>query len=403
MKIFRDKTIILAVTGSIAAYKAAPLASRLQQFGAEVHVVMTRAATHFIGPMTFESLTHRTVVKDVLALGMGSEILHVALAKRAHLVLIAPATANTIAKLAHGFADDAVSAIALATRAPIMIAPAMETGMWENPATQENLATLRARGVTVVEPGSGHLASGSEGIGRLAEMGQILATARTLLARSGSLSGRHVVITAGGTREPIDPVRVITNRSSGRMGLALAEEALERGARVSYISASENRETPLGAEVAFVGTTEELCAAVLQTARGADMLIMAAAPADFRAADVGRAKIKKDNSERLVLGLTRNQDILESVALMREQEPESAPRIVVGFAAETENLIQNARQKLETKRLNMIIANPVPQTFGSDRIQAVVLESDGQVIELEPMSKERLAEVVFDRIESMLD
>jgi phosphopantothenoylcysteine decarboxylase / phosphopantothenate---cysteine ligase len=402
MKIFREKTIILGVSGSIAAYKAASLASRLQQDGAQVHVVMTTAATHFVGPMTFESLTHREVVKDVLAMGMGSEIMHVALANRADLMLIAPATANTIARLAHGFADDPISAIALATHAPILVAPAMETGMWEALATQDNLATLRARGITIVEPASGHLASGSEGKGRLAEIPQILSAARTRLAAAGSLAGTHVIITAGGTREPIDPVRVLTNLSSGRMGLALADEALERGARVSYITASENGELPLGAQVMHVGTTEEMCAAVLEVARGADMLIMAAAPADFRAAQAASAKIKKDKSERLVVEFIRNPDILERVARLREREPGAAPRMVVGFAAETEDLIQNARQKLESKRLDMIVANPVPQTFASDRIEAVLLQARGEIIELEPMTKERLAQVVFDRIESAL-
>jgi phosphopantothenoylcysteine decarboxylase/phosphopantothenate--cysteine ligase len=305
--------------------------------------------------------------------------------------------------LAHGFADDAVSAIALATRAPIVIAPAMETGMWENPATKQNVTSLRARGVTVVEPGSGHLASGWEGKGRLAEVDEILAAARTVLARTGSLSGCHIVITAGGTQEPIDPVRVITNRSSGRMGLALSEEALERGARVSFISAAVSGEMPKGADTTLVGTTEEMCSAVLQIARGADVLIMAAAPADFRASNIAGAKIKKDKSERLVLELTRTQDILETVALLRVQEPDSAPRVVVGFAAETENLIQNARHKLESKRLDLIVANPVPQTFGSEMVEAALLHAGGEIFELEPMSKERLAQIIFDRIETLFN
>ena len=402
MKILRGKNLVLAVTGSIAAYKAAALASELYQAGAHVQVVMTKAATHFVGPLTFESLTHRPVVEDVLALGTDSEIEHVSLAKQADLMLIAPATANTIAKLAHGFADDPVSAIALATRAPILLAPAMETGMWENSATQQNLAVLRGRGVIVVEPESGHLASGAAGRGRLAEVEVILATARTVLASSGPLSGCHIVVTAGGTQEPIDPVRVITNRSSGRMGLALAEEALERGARVSFISASERGEMPLGADITFVRTAEEMCAAVLQIARGAHALIMAAAPADFRPVEVAKAKIKKDKNERLSIDLTRNPDILESVAHLRDQEPGIAPRVVVGFAAESENLIQNARQKLETKRLDLIVANPVPQTFGSERIEASLLQANEEIVELEPMGKERLAEVIFDRIEALL-
>jgi phosphopantothenoylcysteine decarboxylase/phosphopantothenate--cysteine ligase len=402
MKIFREKTILLAVTGSIAAYKAAALASQLCQAGAHVQVAMTHAATHFVGPLTFESLTHRPVVQDVLALGADSEIEHVALAKRADLLLIAPATANTIAKLAHGLADDAVSAIALDTRAPIIIAPAMETGMWENLATQQNLTLLRERGFIIVEPASGHLASGSEGKGRLAGLDEIVAVARTVLARAGTLSGRRIVITAGGTHEPIDPVRVITNHSSGKMGFALAEEALERGATVLYISASTDGEMPLGAQITRVGTTEELHAAVLQNARNIDVLVMAAAPVDFRPLQVAEHKIKKEKVDRLTLELTRNPDILESVARLRVQEPERAPRAVVGFAAETDDLIENARTKLESKHLDLIVANPVPQTFGSDGVQATLLLATGEILELEPSAKERLAEVIFDRIEVLL-
>jgi phosphopantothenoylcysteine decarboxylase/phosphopantothenate--cysteine ligase len=403
MKILRGKTIVLAVTGSIAAYKAAELASYLYQEGADVRVAMTLAATRFVGPLTFESLTHRPVARDVLELGADSQIEHVVLAKGADLMLIAPATANTIAKLAHGLADDIVSAIALDTRAPIIIALAMETGMWENPATQQNLATLRERGMTIVEPASGRLASGAEGKGRLADLDDILATARTVLARAGALSGRRVVITAGGTQEPIDPVRVITNHSSGKMGLALAEAALERGALVSFISAPMDGAIPLGAEITRVTTTEELASAVLQHTRDADALIMAAAPVDFHPLHVAEHKIKKDKNERLTLELTRNPDILEAVARLRVEEPGHAPRVVVGFAAETDNLLENARVKLESKRLDLIVANPVPQTFGSDRVKATLLQATGEMMDLEPMTKERLAEIILDHVERRLN
>lgn len=403
MKIFSGKTIILAVTGSIAAYKAAELASHLDQEGADVRVAMTAAAMRFIGPLTFESLTHRPVAHDVLELGADSEIEHVALARAADLLLIAPATANTIAKLAHGLADDAVSAIALDTRAPIIVAPAMETGMWENAATQQNVRTLCARGITIIEPASGHLASGAEGKGRLANLDDIVAAARTLLARAGTLSGRRVVVTAGGTQEPIDPVRVITNHSSGKMGLALAEAALERGARVSFISAPIDGAMPLGAETIPVSTTEELAAAVLQVSRDADALIMAAAPVDFRSLHVAGQKIKKDKTERLTLELTRNPDILEAVARLRAEEAAHAPRVVVGFAAETDNLLENARVKLESKRLDLIVANPVPQSFGSDRVKATLLQASGEILDLEPMAKERLAEIIMDHVERRLN
>ncbi len=402
MNIFRDKTIVLGVTGSIAAYKAVTLASQLYQAGAKIHVAMTRAATHFVGPLTFASITHQPVVQDVLSLEPTSEIGHVVFAKRADLVVIAPATANTLAKLVYGLADDSVSAIALDTRAPIVVAPAMETGMWENPVTQENVAKLRARGVTVVEPGRGHLASGAEGAGRLAEIAKILATMRTILAREGTLAGRRVVITAGGTHEPIDPVRVITNRSSGKMGMALAEEALARGAQVAFITTMPDGPTPLGAEVTCAATTEALGTAVMAQARGADVLVMAAAPADFRPVSAAEHKIKKEASERLSLELVRNPDILAELARLRAQQPDLAPRVVVGFAAETDDLLANAQAKLERKRLDLIVANPVPQTFGSDRVQATLVNGRGEILELEPMPKEHLAEIIFDQVERLL-
>lgn len=402
MKIFSEKNIVLGITGSIAAYKAASIASQLVRSGANVQVAMSRAAASFVGPLTFESLTKRPVVLDVLALGANSEIEHVAIGKWADLVLIAPATANSIAKLAHGLADDALCAIALTTRAPMLIAPAMETGMWENSATRQNVSLLKERGVFFVEPATGRLASGAEGAGRLAELEMILAAARSALARGGPLRGRHIVVTAGGTQEPIDPVRVITNRSSGRMGFALAEEALSRGAEVSFISALEDGQAPHGARVVITATTEEMCAAVLEIMRGADALIMSAAPADYRVAGAAKSKIKKDMSERFSLELLRNPDILANVAEMRERDPGLAPGVVVGFAAETENLIQNARQKLENKHLDLIVANPVPQTFGSDQVQATLLAADGELVELEPMSKESLAAIILDRIQSLI-
>ncbi|MGE5139389.1 MAG: bifunctional phosphopantothenoylcysteine decarboxylase/phosphopantothenate--cysteine ligase CoaBC [Rudaea sp.] len=401
MKIFTDKTVILCVTGSIAAYKAATLASEIHQSGARVHVVMTPSATHFIGPLTFESITHQPVAQDVLALGADSAIEHVALAKQADLVLIAPATANTIARLAHGLAGDAVSALVLDTRAPIVIAPAMETGMWENPVTQENVAHLKARGVTFVEPGTGYLASGATGKGRLAEPDKIMAVARSILARRGPLNGKTVVVTAGGTQEPLDPVRVITNLSSGRMGQALAQEALERGAAVRLISTVADG-MPYGATVIPVRTTQEMYEAVLEYSCDADVLIMAAAPSDYRPQHYADHKIKKDLSEELVLELVRNPDVLQAVARRREEEPGSGPHIVVGFAAETEDLIENARAKLERKRLDLIVANPVPQTFGSDRVQATLLDGSGDAIELEPMPKDHLAAIIFDRVQPLL-
>jgi phosphopantothenoylcysteine decarboxylase/phosphopantothenate--cysteine ligase len=400
--LFRDRTIVLGVTGSIAAFKAAALASQLYQAGADVHVAMTRAATRFVAPLTFEALTHNPVARHVLALGARSEIEHVSLAHRASLVIIAPATANTLARLAHGFADDAVSALVLDTRAPVLLAPAMETGMWENAATQANLAVLTARGMVVVPPVSGHLASGAAGAGRMAEPEQVLAAAGLLLARDGSLAGRRVVITAGGTREPVDPVRVITNRSSGRMGYALAEQALARGAQVALITTLRDAPAPYGAQLEIVDTTDELQSAVLARLPGADALIMAAAPADFKAADPASSKIKKDSSAALTLQLVPNPDILLQVARLRAECPADAPRVVVGFAAETDNLLANAREKLERKRLDLIVANPVPQAFGADTVQATLISARGDTVELDPLTKDELAAVILDRVETLL-
>lgn len=401
MRIFQDKNIVLGVTGSIAAYKAAALASQLHQWGAHVRVGMTPAATRFVGPLTFESLTGFPVATDVLSLGADSSIEHVRLAKDADLLVIAPATANTIARLAHGMADEVLSAIALDTRAPILIAPAMETGMWEHAATQENVARLRERGVLFVEPGIGHLASGALGRGRLADNDQIIAAMRSIFGRNGDLVGRRVVVSAGGTREAIDPVRFISNQSSGRMGFALAEEALQRGAEVELITTVAT-EAPIGARITRVVTTSELYQAVLERTCEADVLVMAAAPADFRPVHAADKKIKKEQSEKFSIEMVRNSDVLEAVARRREVEPCSGPRVTVGFAAETDSLIDNARSKLERKRLDLIVANPVPQTFGSDQIQATLLDALGEVIELDPMPKEQLARIIFDRIEPRL-
>lgn len=398
MNLFQDTTIVLGVTGSIAAYKSAAIASRLHQLGARVHVAMTDAAAQFVGPLTFAALTHNPVLRDVLALTADSEIEHVTFAKRARLVMIAPATANTIAKLAHGLADDVISAIALDTRAPVLIAPAMETGMWEHPATQENLETLKRRGVYWVEPGAGNLASGAQGKGRMAEAHEIIAMARHILARNGPLAGKRIVITAGGTREAIDPVRVISNHSSGKMGYALADEALSRGAEVSLITSIDDLPDPFGAKITRVVSTQDLLDAVLKEMRGADVLVMAAAPADFRPASSAEQKIKKEALAELTIPLVRNPDILVEVARVRAAAPGDAPRFVVGFAAETNNLLANARSKLERKNLDMLVANSVPQTFGSDVVKATLLLRDGKELDLPPATKEELAGVIFNQI-----
>ena len=394
IRVFQNKTILLGVTGSIAAYKAATLASQLTQAGAAVEVVMTREATQFVGALTFESLTHRHVVTDVMALLPDSQIGHVAMAKRADVFVIAPVTAQTLAKLARGFADDAVSATALDTRAPLILAPAMETGMWEHPATQENVAALVARGAVIVQPGEGHLASGAHGTGRLADLEDIMDTVRATLGRGGDLARKVIVVTAGGTEEPIDPVRVIANHSSGKMGFALAEAARDRGAHVTLIAGTTSLRTqrvPRGMQFVSATSAREMRAAVLQAIVDADVLVMAAAVADFRPEQAAEQKIKKNDVEALTLELVKNSDILADVA-----RHSARPSMVIGFAAETQELLANARAKLESKKLDLIVANPVPSTFGSDVDQATLITRGGVVSELPPMSKEELAEKILD-------
>lgn len=395
IRILHDKNILLGVTGSIAAFKAATLASQLTQAGAHVDVVMTREATLFVGALTFESLTHRHVVTDVMELLPDSQIGHVAMAKRAHLFLIAPATAHTIAKIAHGLADDAVSATALDTRAPLVIAPAMETGMWESVVTQDNVALLKKRGAIIVEPSVGHLASGASGKGRFANLEDIVDVVRITLGRNGDLANRKIVVTAGGTQEPIDPVRVIANHSSGKMGFALAECARDRGACVTLIGGVTQLRVPHGVEYVSAPSARQMRDAVLdEIARAdADVLVMAAAVADFRPAQAAEQKIKKGSAETLTIELVKNPDIVAEVGRSPQR-----PAIVIGFAAETQNLIENARAKLESKNLDMIVANPVPQTFGSELDQATLIARDDSVRELPPLPKEELAERILDFI-----
>jgi len=395
--VLQNKTILLGVTGSIAAYKAAMLASQLTQAGARVDVVMTREATQFIGALTFEALTHRHVVTDVMAMMPDATIGHVVMAKRADAFLVAPVTAHTLAKLALGLADDAVSATALDTRAPLILAPAMESGMWEHPATQANVATLVARGAILVEPGTGHLASGLSGKGRMADVDDILDTLRATLGRHGDLANRKIVITAGGTQEAIDPVRVIANHSSGKMGFALATAARDRGARVTLIAGVTALRVPCGVAHVRATSAREMHDAVLTHIADADALVMAAAVADFRPAQSAEQKIKKGAAEAFTLELVRNPDILREVA-NRPPTTDRRPLFVVGFAAETQDLLANARAKLVAKNLDLIVANPVPASFGSDVEQATLLARDGAVNALAPLSKADLAEKILDYV-----
>ncbi len=403
MSNLHGKTVVLGVTGSIAAYKAAILASQAVQAGAEVHVVMTEAATHMVGPPTFAALTHRPVVTDFWETRGTADIAHVTLGRAADLVLIAPLSANTLAKLALGLADNELTALCLSTRAPLVLAPAMETGMWQHPATQAHVETLRGRGAHIVAPGGGYLASGASGQGRLADPDVILDAARYILGRGGDLQGRRIVVTAGGTREAIDPVRYVTNQSSGKMGLALAEAARDRGAHVTLIHTTDAT-PPYGVSEVRVVSAADLDAAVLDHLPVTDALIMAAAPADFTPARPADQKIKKthDNVGGLTLELTRTRDILRDVADWRAAHDTDRRRVVVGFAAETQNLVENARAKLAAKDLDLNVANPVPQTFGSDLVQATLLYRSGAVVPLDPMPKDDLADRILDEVKTLL-
>jgi phosphopantothenoylcysteine decarboxylase/phosphopantothenate--cysteine ligase len=360
-----------------------------------------------VAPLTFQAVTQRAVYTDLFELPPGSEsgqvhIPHIALAKAAHLLLIAPATANTLAKLAHGLADNLLTNLALASRAPLLLAPAMESDMWAHPATQANVGVLLGRGATLVGPAAGHLASGAAGVGRMSEPEEILEMARVVLGRGGDLAGRRVVVSAGGTREAIDPVRFLSNRSSGKMGYALALAARDRGAQVTLVTAPSALGEPAGLETVHVESAAEMRDAILSASDGADALVMAAAVADYRPVELAAQKIKK-TGDRLALQLARTDDILAEVARLRQSG--HGPRVTVGFAAETEDLLANARQKLERKGLDFIAANDVSAAdagFSVDTNRITLLSADGSVEALPLMSKDEVAHAIWDRVASQL-
>ena len=387
----RNKSIVLGVTGSIAAYKAAEIASQLTQSGAKVNVILTEGAIHFISPVTFRAITGNPVVTGMFDLASEFSIEHVSLAKAADIVIIAPATANIIAKLAAGIADDMLCCTVLATRAPVLIAPAMETNMYTNPITQDNLSKLKARNFVIVGPATGWLASGKEGLGRLADVNDIIGSIRQVLDRGGDLTGRHIVVTAGGTQEPIDPVRYLSNRSSGKMGHALAEAARDRGAKVTLITAPTSLPEPVGINVIRVGTAEEMRQAVESVSSRTDALIMAAAVADYRPKKTAKDKIKKGKAG-LTIELECTPDILGSV---------KGNFIKVGFAAESSNLVENAKGKLKQKRLDFIVANDITASdsgFGTDTNRVTIIDRKGKVENLPLMSKREVADKILDRV-----
>ena len=403
------KKVLLGVSGGVAAYKAVSLASRLTQVGAQVDVVMTEAATRLVAPLSFEAVTLRAVHRDpddmftpVPEVGGAITIPHVHLAHEADLLLIAPATANTIARLAHGLADTLMTALALACPAPVLLAPAMETNMWQHSATQANIATLVARGVTLVGPVSGHLASGASGPGRMSEPEHIHEMARVVVGRKGSWAGRKVIVSAGGTREAIDPVRFISNNSSGKMGYAQAIVARDLGARVTLVTAPTTLPDPVGVETVHVESAEEMKDAILAVCGPADVLVMAAAVADYRPIHVATQKIKKLD-EQLTLELARTPDILKEVA--RQRGKGNGPKVVVGFAAETEKLIDHALAKLRAKQMDLIVANDVTGKdcgFSVDTNRVTLIWPDGKVEPQPLMSKHEVARTIYSRIQPLL-
>ncbi len=393
---FAGKRIVLGVTGSISCYKAADICSKLRQAGAIVEVIMTPAATQFISPLTFQSLTGREVVVDMFRTGEAEA--HVEVARRADALVIAPATADCIACLAHGATPDMVTLTALATVAPILVAPAMDSQMWAHPATEANVELLKSRGVVFVGPMSGRLASGRIGAGRLAETPQVLGALRALLGRrTGDLIDRDIVVSAGPTREALDPVRFISNHSSGKMGFAIAEAARDRGARVTLVAGPVALETPWGMERVDVESVAEMLAALHDATKASDAVIMPAAPADFRPASLANQKIKKSHDEdTMSVALVKNPDILASL-------PGGGVR--VGFAAETENLAENAIEKLARKRLDFIVANDITAEgsgFGTDTNQVTLFHADGRVEALPIMSKYEVAHAILDRVRRLL-
>ncbi len=425
MAVLQGKHIVLGITGSIAAFKAAELSSQLSQMGVELDVILTPAAEKFITPLTLQSVTGRHAFTEADLWGGEAHVLHVGLAHSADLLVIAPCTANTIASLAHGQANNLLTITALAARCPVLVAPAMDGGMLDHPATRANLDTLLRRDVYIAGPAEGHLASGLIGKGRLVEPSELIGHMRLVLGRAGRLSGRNVVISAGGTQEPLDPVRVLTNRSSGKQGYALAQAAIDAGAEVTLISAPVALTPPVGAHLVPVQTAGEMRDAVLRESAAADALIMAAAVADFRPSHLAKDKLKtRDGIPQIELEAT--EDILKAVAARKRspaltardsdlaakapqpaEQPEPAgPRVVIGFAAESRDLLNNAEEKLRAKNLDLIVANDITARdagFSADTNRVTIIHASGARETLPLMSKAEVADVIIERVAGLLE
>ncbi len=386
--------VVLGVTGGIAVYKACELLRLLQKRGIDVFVVMTQNACRFVAPLTFETLSGHPVAVDTFDRPQTWEVEHIALAKRADLFLIAPATANIMGKMACGIADDMLSTTVMATRAPVLVAPAMNTGMWENAAVQQNVKTLRARGVEIVAPVSGHLACGDNGAGKLEDVAVIAERACELLFAKRDMEGLRVMVTAGPSREALDPVRYISNRSSGKMGYAIAQAAQKRGAEVTLLSGPVAIEAPRGVKLVPFTTTQELLDRASELAQEQDLLIQAAAPADYRAKEVAPQKIKKQGGEPMTFTLVENPDVAATLGKAKR-----SGQVFVGFAAETNDVLAHARDKLARKNLDMIVANDVTRPgagFDVDTNIVTLITKDGQEA-LPMMSKAEVAQRILDR------
>jgi len=388
------KTVVLGITGGIAAYKAADLASKLTQAGARVRVIMTRSAQEFVTPLTFEAITTNAVITDMFETTAEHRINHISLAEVADVIVVAPATANIIAKIAGGIADDMLTTTILATRAPVVLVPAMHTQMWDNSITRENIERLKKRGFYLIEPETGRLASGGFGAGRFPETASIIGHISKVTGFSGDLKGKQLVVTAGGTQEPIDPVRIISNRSSGKMGYAIAEAARDRGAEVVLITTPTALVQPSGMQIVRVDTAVQMKEAVEIALKKADALIMAAAVADYQAASVAKNKIKKEKG-KLSLELVNTPDILSEV---------NGNFLKIGFAAESQDLIQNATKKIKKKNLDLIVANDITEEhsgFGSDTNKISLIGKDGKPENLPVLDKRAAAEKILDRVSTL--
>lgn len=394
----KGREVVLGVTGGIAAYKSVEIVSRLTKLGASVHVIMTKNATEFVTPLTFETMSHHPVVTDTFARPETWEVEHIALAQRAEVFVIAPATANCLAKMACGLADDMLSTTVLATKAPVLLAPAMNTGMWTAPATQANVRTLAERGVRFVGPASGMLACGDTGAGRMSEPAEVAEAICALLCPRRDYEGLRVLVTAGATRERLDPVRYLSNDSSGKMGFALAEAAAARGAEVTLVCGATTAQPPKGVPVVQVASTQELYEAVTSRAQEQDVIIQAAAPADYRFAETFPQKLKKAAGTPLTLTLVENPDIAAAVGRMKRPG-----QTLVGFAAETEHVLSNARAKLQKKNLDLIIANDVSQPgagFNVDTNIVTLITADGT--RAYPLrTKRALADDILDAVQAL--